>query len=214
MKLYLFGDQTFEVQPHLQHLLQKRDNLFLHEFLNQSYNALRAELFKIPYSIRKDLPRFTCQEDLLLWDQSGPRCVALDMAMTTLYQLGTFIRYVADSSILLGEVLTFSSQAGISSYDAQNTRVVGLCTGAFAAAAVSCSSFTADLIPMAVSSVVAAFRTGLLVTDTARRIDPSQGLNRSWALLVPGQKAAKVFQEFWDTQVSNVTQHMEITIAY
>jgi hypothetical protein len=100
MKLYLFGDQTFEVQPHLQHLLQKRDNLFLHEFLNQSYNALRAELFKIPYSIRKDLPRFTCQEDLLLWDQSGPRCIALDMAMTTLYQLGTFIRYVADSSIL------------------------------------------------------------------------------------------------------------------
>jgi hypothetical protein len=67
---------------------------------------------------------------------------------------------------------------------------------------------------MAVSSVVAAFRTGLLVADTARRIDPSQDLNRSWALLVPGQKAAKAFQEFWDAQVSNVTQHMEITIAY
>jgi hypothetical protein len=202
MKLYLFGDQTFEVQPHLQHLLQKCDNLFLHEFLNQSYNALRAELFKIPYSIRKDLPRFTCQEDLLLWDQSGPRCVALDMAMTTLYQLGTFIRCVTNTSIVPERVLTVSSQAGISSYDAQNTRVVGLCTGAFAAAAVSCSSFTADLIPMAVSSVVAAFRTGLLVTDTARRVDPNQDLNRSWALLVPGQKAAKAFQEFWDAQVT------------
>nr|ALQ32772.1 putative polyketide synthase [Fusarium babinda] len=181
LKLYLFGDQTFEIQPHLQQLLQKRDNLFLHDFLNKSYNALRAELYRLPFSIRKDLPRFTCQEDLLLWDQSGPRCVALDMAMTTLYQLGTFI-----------------SQAGISSYDAQNTRVVGLCTGAFAAAAVSCSSFTADLIPMAVSSVVAAFRTGLLVTDTAKRVDPSQDLNQSWALLVPGQKASAALQEFCD----------------
>ncbi|KAF4446291.1 fusarubin cluster-polyketide synthase [Fusarium austroafricanum] len=181
LKLYLFGDQTFDVQPGLQNLLQKRDNLFLNDFLNKAYNALRAELFKIPFSIRKDLPRFTCQEDLLLWDQSGPRCVALDMAMTTLYQLGTFI-----------------SQAGISSYDAQNTRVVGLCTGAFAAAAVSCSSFTADLIPMAVSSVIAAFRTGLLVTDTARRIDSSSDFNKSWALLVPGPKAIAALQEFSD----------------
>ncbi|KAM0563081.1 hypothetical protein ACHAPJ_001927 [Fusarium lateritium] len=179
MKLYLFGDQTFEIQPHLQNLLQKRDNLFLHEFLNQAYNALRVELYRLPYSIRKDLPRFTCQEDLLLWDRSGKRCIALDMAMTTLYQLGTFI-----------------SQAGISSYDAQNSRVVGLCTGAFAAAAVSCSSFTADLIPMAVSAVVAAFRTGMFVADTAKRVDPSQDFDQSWALLVPGQKASAALQEF------------------
>jgi hypothetical protein len=56
---------------------------------------------------------------------------------------------------------------------------------------------------MAVSSVVAAFRTGLLVTDTARRVDPNQDLNRSWALLVPGQKAAKAVQEFWDANVSD-----------
>ncbi|KAF5662736.1 polyketide synthase [Fusarium heterosporum] len=182
LRLYLFGDQTFEIQPHLKHLLQKRDNLFLHEFLGQAYNAIRTELYRLPYGVRKDLPRFTCQEDLLLWDQSGGRCVALDMAMLTLYQLGTFI-----------------SQAGIDSYDAQSTRVVGLCTGAFAAAAVSCSSFTADLIPMAVSSVIAAFRTGLLVTDTAQRVNPSQDLNQSWALLIPGQKAAAMLEEFCDS---------------
>ncbi|GKU19079.1 unnamed protein product [Fusarium langsethiae] len=179
LKLYLFGDQTFEIQPHLKTLFQKRDNLFLQDFLSKAYNAIRVELFKVPYSIRRDLPRFTCLEDLLLWDQSGQRCIALDMAMTTLYQLATFI-----------------SQAGISSYDAQSTRVVGLCTGAFAAAALSCSSFTADLIPMAVYTVVASFRTGLLVTDTARRVDPSQNMDQSWALLVPGHKASAGVNEF------------------
>ncbi|RGP80519.1 polyketide synthase [Fusarium longipes] len=179
LKLYLFGDQTFEIQPHLKTIFQKRDNLFLKDFLNKAYHAIRVELFKVPYSIRKDLPRFTCPEDLLVWDQSGQRCIALDMAMTTLYQLATFI-----------------SQAGISSYDAQNTRVVGLCTGAFAAAAISCSSFTADLIPMAVSAVIASFRTGLLVTDTARRVDPLQDTTKSWALLVPGQKASTGLEEF------------------
>nr|ALQ32764.1 putative polyketide synthase [Fusarium aywerte] len=181
LKLYLFGDQTFEIQPHLKTLFQKRDNLFLQDFLHKAYHAIRVELFKVPYSIRKDLPRFTCLEDILYWDQSGQRCIALDMAMTTLYQLATFI-----------------SQAGISSYDAQNTRVVGLCTGVFAAAAISCSSFTADLIPMAVSAVIASFRTGLLVTDTARRIDPSQNLDQSWALLVPGQKASTGLEEYCD----------------
>ncbi|KAI1021844.1 hypothetical protein LB505_008880 [Fusarium chuoi] len=67
---------------------------------------------------------------------------------------------------------------------------------------------------MAVSSVVAAFRTGLLVTDTARRVDPSQDLNRSWALLVPGQKAAKAFQEFWDANDGGVLTSMPYISAY
>ncbi|KAK6706424.1 fusarubin cluster-polyketide synthase [Fusarium graminearum] len=100
IKLYLFGDQTFEIQPHLKTLFQKRDNLFLQDFLNKAYYAIRVELFKVPYSIRRDLPRFTCLEDLLLWDQSRQRCIALDMAMTTLYQLATFIRYIFPSTDL------------------------------------------------------------------------------------------------------------------
>jgi hypothetical protein len=55
---------------------------------------------------------------------------------------------------------------------------------------------------MAVSSIVAAFRTGLLVTDTARRVDPSQDLTQSWAVLVPGQKASAMLEEFCDAHVS------------
>ncbi|KAJ4178461.1 fusarubin cluster-polyketide synthase [Fusarium falciforme] len=179
LNLYLFGDQTFDIKPHLQKLFQQRDHLFLQDFLTKAYNAIRVEMYRLPFKVRNDLPRFTCQEDLLRWDESGKRCIALDMAMTTLYHLGTFI-----------------SQAGISSYDAQSSRVVGLCTGAFAAAAISCSSFTADLIPMAVYSVIAAFRTGMLVTDVARRVDQSQDLDQSWALLVPGSKSAAAVEKF------------------
>jgi hypothetical protein len=54
---------------------------------------------------------------------------------------------------------------------------------------------------MAVSSVIASFRTGLLVTDTARRVDSSQNLDQSWALLVPGQKATAGLQEFCNQNV-------------
>ncbi|KAJ4203167.1 fusarubin cluster-polyketide synthase [Fusarium falciforme] len=92
LNLYLFGDQTFDIKPHLQKLFQQRDHLFLQDFLTKAYNAIRVEMYRLPFKVRNDLPRFTCQEDLLRWDESGKRCIALDMAMTTLYHLGTFIR--------------------------------------------------------------------------------------------------------------------------
>jgi hypothetical protein len=93
MKLYLFGDQTFDVEPHLTSLLAARDDLFLHAFLRGAYNACRSEIYTLPAVVREDLPRFTCLEDLASWkrSESGARCIALDMAITTLWQLGTFI---------------------------------------------------------------------------------------------------------------------------
>ena len=91
-KLYLFGDQTFDVQPHLKGLLCHRDNPVLEDFLLKAYDALRKELYMLPAEIREDLPRFTSIDDLLLWKNDGKRCIALDMALTCLYQLGTFIR--------------------------------------------------------------------------------------------------------------------------
>lgn len=55
---------------------------------------------------------------------------------------------------------------------------------------------------MAVNAVVASFRTGLLVADTARRVDHSQNMDQSWALLVPGQKASEGVEEFCSESVS------------
>lgn len=92
LKLYLFGDQTFDIQPHLHDLLRVRDDLFLQDFLVKAYDAIRAEIYRLSPRVRDDLPRFTCLEDLMSWDRSGKRCIPLDMAMTSLYQLGMFIR--------------------------------------------------------------------------------------------------------------------------
>lgn len=93
MQLYLFGDQTFDVEPHLPGLLKAKDDLYLNAFLRGAYKAIRSEIYRLPPAVREDLPRFTCLEDLVSWKQggSGKRCIALDMAMTTLWQLGTFI---------------------------------------------------------------------------------------------------------------------------
>lgn len=93
LKLYLFGDQTYDIQPHLKDLIQYRNNPVLEDFLVKSYDAIRTELFNLPSEVRVDLPRFTSLDDILLRKQGGKRCVPLDMAVTCMYQLGVFIRY-------------------------------------------------------------------------------------------------------------------------
>ena len=92
LKLYLFGDQTYDIQPHLKDLLLYRHNPVLEDFLIKAYNAIRMEIYRLPCEIRDDLPRYTCLDDLVLGKQGGKRCIPLDMAVTCMYQLGVFIR--------------------------------------------------------------------------------------------------------------------------
>lgn len=92
LKLYLFGDQTYDIRADFKNLLWRRDNPVLTDFLAKSYNAIRVELYTLPPEVRDDLRRFTCLEDLAFWDQNGKRCIPLDMAVTCMYQLGAFIR--------------------------------------------------------------------------------------------------------------------------
>lgn len=91
LNLYVFGDQTYDIKPYLKDLLQNRDNPVLEDFLVKAYDAVRTEIFKLPHQVREDLPRFTCYHDLVLWNQTGKRCIPLDMAVTCMYQLGVFI---------------------------------------------------------------------------------------------------------------------------
>lgn len=91
-KLCLFGDQTYDIGPHFKALLHQRDNPVLDSFLARAYDAIRGEIFKLPANVREEVPRFTCLEDLAYWNHRSKRCIALDMAVTCMYQLGSFIR--------------------------------------------------------------------------------------------------------------------------
>ena len=95
LKLYLFGDQTFDIQPHFRELIQHRHNPVLEDFLAKAYDAIRTEIFTLPCEVRDDLPRFTCLDDIILRRPGGQRCLPLDMAVTCMYQLGSFIRYIS-----------------------------------------------------------------------------------------------------------------------
>ncbi|CAK3875036.1 Conidial yellow pigment biosynthesis polyketide synthase [Lecanosticta acicola] len=181
-KLYLFGDQTFDIRPHFKGLLHYRQNPVLEDFLNKSYDVIRHQIYTLPTAILEDLPRFTAVDDLLLWDQSGKRCVPLDMAITCMYQLGIFI-----------------AQSDLEYPSASNARILGLCTGSLTASAVSCSRSTLDLVSLAVETVKIAFKTGQRVTDAAQRLEPASEakLDQSWSMIVGGsQEAALAVNKF------------------
>ena len=93
LKIYLFGDQTYDIQPYLRNLKQYRHNPVLEDFLVKAYDAIRTEIYSLPCEIRDNLPRFTCVDDIISREKGGKRCVPLDMAVTCMYQLGVFIGY-------------------------------------------------------------------------------------------------------------------------
>lgn len=93
LNLLLFGDQTFDIEQTLVSLLRQRDNVVLESFLANAYEAIRREIHFLPHHVRDAIPRLTCIDDLVMLKGSHGQCVALDMAVLTLFQLGTFIMY-------------------------------------------------------------------------------------------------------------------------
>ncbi|KAK4122076.1 ketoacyl-synt-domain-containing protein [Parathielavia appendiculata] len=180
LKLYLFGDQTFDIQPHLRDLLGKRHNPIVQSFLVKAYDAVRAEIYQVPRPLRDDMPRFTCLEDLILYDHGSKRCLPLDMAVTSLYQLGVFLGQEADTWHCPGA----------------KSSVLGLCTGALAAAAVSSSRNSLDLVQKAVDAVTVAFRIGMRVAEVAKRVTSSLKPDQHWSIIVPGSKAHEIIEKF------------------
>jgi hypothetical protein len=72
---------------------------------------------------------------------------------------------------------------------AVNTYVVGLCTGSFAAAAISTSQTLSELIPAGIEAVLVAFRTAhrsFLIRDDIEK--PLPGAPRSWSAVVSAQE--------------------------
>lgn len=63
----------------------------------------------------------------------------------------------------------------------------GLCSGMFAAAAITSTPTLSTLVPVAVQVVLMAFRTGSHVAAMAERLSPStMDHSESWTSIVPG----------------------------
>ncbi|GKT97732.1 LOW QUALITY PROTEIN: polyketide synthase [Colletotrichum tofieldiae] len=195
LTLFLFGDQAYTVPKRdLQRLLDDEAFQFpspnpsspLSLFINRCEATLQRDLAQLLDPTMADhlWPSSTLACLLSQWrfrsdGSSQPhhsgrddtrRCLPLDMALLTAYQVLVFMQHVGSSS----------SPAK----DYANATVVGACTGALAAAAVGCSAGLAELVPLGVEAVRVAFRVGLVVERAAREAAPATGTEQSWSLAV------------------------------
>ncbi|KAI0517278.1 polyketide synthase [Xylaria bambusicola] len=197
--LYLFGDQTFDVEPHMAQLLSAgNSNVVLRDFLDKAYKSIRLQIFQLPENVYGELPRFTSIEDVLLWKQSKERsrCVPLDMAMACLYQLGSFI----------------ISQKEREYPKPNDTCIVGLCTGALAAVAISSSESLQELIPRAVEAVAIAFDVGSCVSNMKTRFVAPEEMSRTWSIVVAGPSADLAVRKFCEDSTLPVTARPFISV--
>ncbi|PLB48450.1 conidial pigment polyketide synthase PksP/Alb1 [Aspergillus steynii IBT 23096] len=183
LHVYLFGDQTFEVSTKLPPLLHSKSSPLLEAFFEQAYQGLRSEITQLPARERDTYPRFSSIAELLSWRNRQEKLhQPIETILTCIYQLAQFI------SEHDGFGRTYPSPT--------ETCMSGLCTGALAAAAVSCCKTVSELIPVAVQTVIVALRTGQCALNAANAVDQSEG---NWSTVLTGlsqQEVSDRLQEF------------------
>ena len=92
LRVYVFGDQTYDIGGLLSKLLHIYGDHILSEFLERSCQALRDEVAKLRLSQRVLCPRFSKLKHLLpLW-RANTLNPALSQALFCICQIGTFIK--------------------------------------------------------------------------------------------------------------------------
>nr|P9WET5.1 RecName: Full=Non-reducing polyketide synthase Preu4; Short=NR-PKS Preu4 [Preussia isomera]UNY67716.1 polyketide synthase Preu4 [Preussia isomera] len=181
-QIFLFGDLASPFEDDLAQLLHCKNNALLQSFFDQVNRAYRTEFATLPAEQQEWLPRFTDLVDLVSNLNSTIGARALRFGLLCVYQLGRLIH-----SDVLPHVDT--------SY------LIGVCTGSFAAAAVSASRTMAELVPAGVEAALAAFRTGLHSFKAQQDIVPTTVEQlQSWSFVtsMTESQALETIREFTD----------------
>jgi len=91
--IFIFGDQSQETTAKVRALLNAKGDPLLISFLEQSFDVIRSEVGRLPLPEREVLPRFHNLADILARQKEGVLNPGFQTALTTIYQLGSFIRY-------------------------------------------------------------------------------------------------------------------------
>ncbi|PVI03119.1 polyketide synthase [Periconia macrospinosa] len=177
-QLYLLGDETYDFAPKLRALINAHGDPILTAFFEQSFYAIRSEIGQLPQEQRSTFPPFRTLAELLSKHIEGELSPAFQTALSCIYQIGSFINQ--------------HSRLGVSYPTPSDTYLLGLCTGALSAAAISSSKTISELLPVAVQTVRVAFRFGLCIDDVRIRIEPQT--QTSWSMVVLGLMAPQAIE--------------------
>ncbi|KAK7417367.1 hypothetical protein QQX98_004644 [Neonectria punicea] len=186
-RVLLFGDLSVACEDDLRALLHIRDNPLLSSFLEQVGARIRDEIGCLGTQRQSLFPRFT---------------TLIDLASKLGETEGTpVLRFCLLSTCQIAQFLDYYSRNGRQYPPPQDTYCLGICTGSFAAAAVSCSRSLTELIDVAIQAVVVAFRTSLSSLIVKEDIlGNGEQPSNSWSAVVSGEEfdcQAKI-QQFSD----------------
>lgn len=145
LELLVFGDVTANFESELRELLHVRDNEAMQSLFDRVAYVLRDELGKQPSAVQDLFPRFTTLIDLVAKLGENEGAPVLRFCLMTVAQLAKFIHFATGRP--------FPS--------AQESCLVGVCTGTFAASAISVSQSVSDVVLAGVEATRVAFRTSL-----------------------------------------------------
>lgn len=90
-RVYVFGDQTYDVGDLVARLSNDRGNVLLADFLEKSVATIKGEIRNLHHWQQNRCPRFTKLAELVPHWRSSTLNPALSQALTTTVQLGSII---------------------------------------------------------------------------------------------------------------------------
>lgn len=88
-KVFVFGDQTYDVGDLIAKLSNDRGNVLLADFLEKSISTIKGEIRRLRPWQQAGCPRFTKLAELVPYWRSSTLNPALSQALTTTVQLGS-----------------------------------------------------------------------------------------------------------------------------
>ncbi|KAI1428587.1 ketoacyl-synt-domain-containing protein [Xylaria sp. FL1777] len=185
--VYMFGDSTFDFKADLFELLRNDQNPLLQVFFASIYRVLRNEIAGLDAVQRTWFPPFSSIQDLLGLLHRTQLHPALHKALVCCFHLATALSQCGEPDDVFG-------QEG-------NLCLVGLCTGSLAAAAISSSRNSSELLRLAPHTVGVAFRTALRAIQVARSIEHGSNL---WSIRVKNANKDDIKKTVSDFITENV----------
>lgn len=217
-QIFIFGDQTYDCLPGLQGFVLNKDVPYLVSFIQRVHSHLRRDIASLPALEQRLFPPFADIQELLVKVKNGKRNTVIDGILVCFHHLCSLIRYenwniepIPLAGPLVLKMTSYYGQPGRVYRMSGSTFATGLCIGALAAAALSCSRSIADLSDSGVDAVRIAMRTGLRAYRAASAIrgEPEEGLpDAPWAVILPdacilNSDINEAVKSFIENRVSN-----------
>lgn len=203
----LFGDQSSDTHGFLAEFFrQPNRGILANAFLEQVGHELRKEVEALPRLERAKFPQFLSLQNLNeRYHAQSLKNPGLDGALLAISQLAHYIDYAEKNyeDLLVPHNRMFLG---------------GLCSGMFAAAAITSTPTLSTLVPVAVQIVLMAFRTGNHVAAMAERLcTTTTERSESWTYILPGMtgdEASSTLEKFNMSRVCSPSTSSHILIRH